>query len=71
MTHSIRERTTLSIDVPADRLDDFRLMLREQIVDDAERLADIDHGLDPTPRGDVQQRVTFLWALADQVGGVY
>ena len=61
----------LAIDVPPERMDDFRLMLREQIADDSHRLHDIDEGVDSTPRVAVEARVDFLWSLAEQVGGAY
>lgn len=59
----------LRIDAPS--LDDFRLMLREQLVDDTERLRDIEAGLDSTPRAAVQRRIDLVWSLATQVGGLY
>ena len=61
----------MAVEVPVDRLDDFRLMLREQLLDDNERLRDIAAGVDPTAREPVADRVAFVWSLASQVGGVF
>ncbi len=60
-----------AVTLTVDRIEDFRLMLREQIVDDNERLRDIEAGLDGSPRAPVQARLDFLWSLARQVGGLY
>lgn len=60
-----------SVTIPNDCLDDFRLMLREQLVDDEERLRDIRAGIDSTPPAAVRGRIAFVWTLAEQVGGIY
>jgi hypothetical protein len=62
---------TYAVSIPPERLDDFRLMLREQVVDDTERLRDIDAGYDSSPREPVQERLEFVWSLARLVGGIY
>ena len=60
-----------AISIPRERLDDFRLMLREQVVDDTERLRDIDAGYDSSAREPVQEGLEFVWSLARLVGGIY
>jgi hypothetical protein len=57
--------------MPVEALDDFRLMLREQLADDHERLREIDAGFDPTDPDAVRARIDLVWELAAQVGGVY
>jgi hypothetical protein len=57
--------------MPVEALDDFRLMLREQLADDHERLREIEAGFDPTDPDAVRARIDLVWELAAQVGGVY
>lgn len=64
-------RAVATIAIPYERLDDFRLMLREQVHDDSERLRDIDAGCDDSSPELVQERIEFVWSLADQLGGMY
>ena len=62
---------TVTLEMPAESCDDFKLMLREQLTDDHERLREIEAGCDPTDPDEVRARIDLVWALAAQVGGVF
>ena len=63
--------TTVGIDLPASQLDDFRLMLREQLMDDHERLREIEAGFDGCDPAAVRARIDLVWSLARQAGGIF
>jgi hypothetical protein len=62
---------TVAIDVPASQLDHFRHMLREQLVDDHERLREIEAGCDDCDPATVAARIDLVWSLARQAGGLF
>lgn len=61
----------VQLEISVEAIDDFRLMLREQLADDHERLREIDAGFDPSDPDAVRERIDLVWSLAEQVGGVY
>jgi hypothetical protein len=77
---SAEDREDVTVTIPGDMVEEFRVMLREQIAGDSEAL----RWLRERPREDVidrraphlsverlRQRLTYLWELGDRVGGLY
>ena len=60
-----------TLEVSADRLDDLRLMLREQLVDDHQLLQDAEDVDDREGATAIRARIDFVWSLAKQAGGIY
>lgn len=62
--------------VPPEHVDDFRVMLREQIAGDIEALRDHREGRygrrrDDAHLGELDRRIGFLWSLAALAGGLF
>jgi hypothetical protein len=53
-------------------LDQFRLLLREQVVADHELIGEVHAGVaEGYEEADVLRRIELVWAVAEQVGGIY
>lgn len=61
----------VTLEVAADRLDDLRLMFREQLVDDHQLLQDAEEADDREDAEAIRARIDFVWSLAAQAGGIY